>query len=65
MTLPQVGAFLAAWREREADWTVSSVDLSPEHGKAPAQGRDLPLRTTIAIEAVYVEDAGPEQGGPR
>lgn len=55
-TLPQVGKFLAAWREHEPDWTVTGVDLAPEPGKAPPQGGDLPLRATVTLEALYVDD---------
>lgn len=56
VTLPRVGALLAAWREREPGWTVEAVDLVPEPGKAPPHGGDLPLRATLVLEAMYIAD---------
>lgn len=29
ITLPQLGRLLAAWREREPEWTVTSIDATP------------------------------------
>lgn len=57
VTLPQVGGFLAAWRELEPAWTVAGVDLAqdPAH-RPPTGGGDLPLRASIALEALYVDD---------
>jgi hypothetical protein len=66
VTLPRVGALLAAWREREPDWTIAAVELNPEQGKAPPQGGDLPLRAVITLEALYIDDDDgglSEQGG--
>lgn len=64
VTLPQLGTFLAAWREREPGWTVSSLDLSPQTDKAEgkAGGRDLPLRVVIGLETLFVDRGG---GGAR
>ena len=60
VTLPKVGAFLAAWRELEGErWTVSGVDLiqDPSH-RPPAGGGEVPLRATITLETLYVDDGG-------
>jgi hypothetical protein len=64
LTLPQVGRFLAAWREREPRWTASSVDLSPEPprggagGAAARTGGDLPLRVAVTLECLFVDETG-------
>jgi hypothetical protein len=61
ITLPQLGSFLAAWRTREPDWAVASIDLSPQSqsGKErAAAGGDLPLRTVIGIECLFVDQPG-------
>jgi hypothetical protein len=60
-TLPQVGAFLEAWRTREPDWTVAGVDLSPLGSKAQSAGsvgEDLPLRAVFTLESLFVDDPG-------
>ncbi len=59
-TLPQVGTFLKAWRTREPDWTVASVDLSPLGGKVGAVGGggDLPLRAVIVLEVLFIDGTG-------
>jgi len=57
VTLPQVGGFLAAWRRLEPAWTVAGVDLIQDHAhRAPPGGGDLPLRASIALEALYVDE---------
>jgi hypothetical protein len=62
VTLPQLGAFLAAWRSREPHWTVSSLDLAPLGGTAKeSPGGDLPLRAVIGLETLFVDR--PEQAG--
>jgi hypothetical protein len=59
LTLPQLGAFLAAWREREPRWTVARVDLSPvprkdEGGLGADAGGDLPVRAVLGLECLTV-----------
>lgn len=60
LTLPQLGAFLDAWRTAEPDWNVSSIDLSPAApGGAPpgaSTGGDLPLRSVLTLESVSIEE---------
>ncbi len=57
VTLPQVGGFLAAWRGLEPAWTVAGVDLTQDNAhRPPAGGGDLPLRASIALEALYVDE---------
>lgn len=59
ITLPQLGAFLHAWRSREPYWIVASIDVSPEpirrHDDSMA-GRDLPLRAVLVLDAVYLDE---------
>jgi hypothetical protein len=59
VTLPLVGRVLHAWREAHPDWTISSIDLTPEPtGRRELDpGSDLPLRTVIAVEALFVDSA--------
>lgn len=65
VTLPQLGAFLQAWREREPQWTVSNLDLAPQGGQAKAEstGRDLPLRVVIGMETLFVDRPEPAAAG--
>jgi hypothetical protein len=65
VTLPQVGAFLQAWRAAEPAWIVSSVDLTPLNTPAPIPGSDLPLRCVIGLEAVYSEEPVNKAGAAR
>lgn len=57
VSLPQLGRFLSAWRDRAPQWTPVRIDLEPrQDGKAQAApGSDLPLRVTIAIECITVQ----------
>jgi hypothetical protein len=60
VTLPQLGNFLEAWRSREPEWGVASIDLSPQSGRegAAGGGGDLPLRAVIGVEGVFVDQSG-------
>jgi hypothetical protein len=62
LTLPQLGGFLAAWHSREPQWTVSSIELSPQPGNqaqsAAAPGGDLPLRAVLGLETLFVDQGG-------
>jgi len=66
LTLPQVGAFLAAWRG--ADYTVSSIELSPlertPQASAASPGADLPLRAVITLEGLFRDLPNPA-GAPK
>ncbi|HYE02315.1 MAG TPA: hypothetical protein VD963_03665, partial [Phycisphaerales bacterium] len=59
VTLPQVGLFLAAWREREPDWTVVSIDLRPLPTAAAPPGGDLPLQAVLRLESISLEARSP------
>lgn len=62
LSLPQVGAFLDAWRGEEPDWVVAGIDLSPASGRdAGSIGSDLPLRVSLTIEGLFKKSFG----GPR
>lgn len=63
IALPQVGKFLAEWRTQEPDWSVASVDLSPDGGKVVPTGGDLPLRAVVVIETVTPADASQTRTG--
>lgn len=58
VTLPQVGAFLDAWRTNEPAWTPVSIDITPASGKAPEAGGDRPLRVVISVESVVAQHEG-------
>lgn len=68
ISLPQLGRFLAAWREREPSWTVTSIDATPiTHGeRMPADknatpvapGGDLPARVIVTVEKLSVHRTG-------
>lgn len=60
LTLPDVGRFLDAFRQRETDWTITSVRIEPERTvasvpKGSAPPRDLPLVVALSLESLYVE----------
>lgn len=60
LTLPEVGRFLDAFRQREPDWTITSVRIEPERlAKTPPNSssmpRDLPLVVALSVESLYVE----------
>lgn len=61
VTLPEVGRFLEAWRRAQPDWTIVSVDLSPQQRANVRPGRDLPLRAVITIEAMFMPAATRQQ----
>jgi hypothetical protein len=64
ITLPQVGAFLATWRDREPAWTVTAVELTPEAlvtGSARGSigtGTDMALRAAITLEEISFQTTG-------
>lgn len=58
-TLPQVGAFLSAWRTAEPDWIIASIELSPASGNNASPGADLPLRATITVEGATLRPSAP------
>lgn len=47
------------------DWTITSIDITPEpigrKDSSPA-GTDLPLRTVITLETLYVGNSAPASG---
>ncbi len=49
LTLPQFGAFLQSWRQREPSWTVASIDQRFRHCRARhARGRPAAPGSTLA-----------------
>ncbi|MBL8764394.1 MAG: hypothetical protein JNM07_09015 [Phycisphaerae bacterium] len=59
LTLPQMGAFLDAWRTRQAEWTPVAIDLAPISGERTRPGADLPLRAQLVLEVVYLDEKEP------
>ncbi|MCL4743435.1 MAG: hypothetical protein KJZ54_14660 [Phycisphaerales bacterium] len=57
VTLPEVGRFLAAWREAEPGWTVTAADLTPESSRTAPPGADRPLRAVLTVEALFASGA--------
>lgn len=57
ITLPQLGAFLEAWRTGEPGWTVAGIEVSPEGARDAAPGTDLPLRAVLTLDAVYLDES--------
>lgn len=64
VTLPQLGAFCATWRERQPGWSIAALDVGPETGNANARsqiaatGGDLPLRAVLTLESISLERSG-------
>lgn len=58
MRLPELGAFLNAWRTAEPSWTISSIEVTPDPGAGVTPGADLPLRINLTIESISSEDSG-------
>jgi hypothetical protein len=56
LTLPQLGRFLTTWRERSPQWTPSRIDIEPRREKDVQPGADLPLRVTVGLESVTVQN---------
>ncbi len=52
LTLPQFGAFLQSWRQREPSWTVASIELSPDTAAPVTPGADLQLRAVLSLESL-------------
>lgn len=69
LTVPELGAFLGAWRSRQQVWSVARIELSAitparEGGNNRTQGQ---YRATVTVNASYVDDApssGPKQATP-
>ncbi len=57
VTLPQLGAFLSAWRRAEPGWNVATIEVAPDGGSTTAPGADLPLRVSLTIESVTADTA--------
>ncbi len=56
LTLPALGRVLDTWRAAEPAWAISAIDLAAvQAAKAPAPGEDrqLRLRATLTLEAVF------------
>jgi len=56
--LPELGAFLEAWRTASPGWVVALIDVSPDAAATTTPGADLPLRVNLTLESLAAEDAG-------
>lgn len=61
LTIPELGAFLAAWRSSQQVWSVSRIDLGAMsqgvgQNNAKASGN---YRATITVTATYLDDQTP------
>jgi hypothetical protein len=63
VTLPQVGAFLGAWRSEEPAWIIASIEVSPISEEASVPGGDLPLRALIGLEALRGQERSEHRAG--
>lgn len=58
LTLPSLGRVLDTWRAAEPAWAITAIDLAAvQAAKAPTPGEDrqLRLRATLTLEAVFSE----------
>lgn len=58
LTLPRLGRVLHAWRRAQPDWRTTQVQLTPLPDGVPEPGAALPLRVTMVIEALYLDQPG-------
>ncbi|MCW5775668.1 MAG: hypothetical protein KIS87_04380 [Phycisphaeraceae bacterium] len=56
VTLPELGRFLAAWRDAEPAWTVTAADLTPESSRTTPPGGDRPLRAVLTLETLFAAE---------
>lgn len=57
VTLPELGRFLAAWQRDQPAWTVTALELNPQHNAANTVGGDLQLRVVLTLETTTVREA--------
>ncbi|MFT3684281.1 MAG: hypothetical protein QM783_05035 [Phycisphaerales bacterium] len=62
LTVPELGAFLAAWRSSQQVWSVSRIDMNavPPGGGAAAGS----YRASITVSATYLDDPAPSSSTP-
>ncbi|MBL8762587.1 MAG: hypothetical protein JNL50_14930 [Phycisphaerae bacterium] len=56
LTLPTLGRILDIWRSAEPAWAITAIDLSAApvtKALAPSEDRQLRLRATLTLEAVF------------
>lgn len=59
MELPELGAFLTAWREQQALWIPSRIELTKARGGAGRGGTgvDDQYDVTLVVSAVYLDES--------
>ncbi len=58
LTLPSLGRVLDTWRAAEPAWAITAIDLAAVQAAkplAPGEDRQLRLRATLTLEAVFSE----------
>jgi hypothetical protein len=58
LTVPELGAFLAAWRSSQQVWSVSRIDLNAAPAAAGGGGAGN-YRASIIVSATYLDDLSP------
>lgn len=69
LTVPELGAYLAAWRSRQQVWSVARIELNAitparDGSSSHSQGQ---YRVSVTVSASYVDEApssGPKQTTP-
>jgi hypothetical protein len=61
LTLPELGTFIAAWRDREPAWSITSLEMAPLANARAIQkpGADLPIRAVLILETLRFENQTP------
>jgi hypothetical protein len=61
LTLPELGTFIAAWRDREPAWSITSLEMAPLANARAIQkpGADLPIRAVLMLETLRFENQTP------
>jgi len=68
LTLPALGRVLDTWRAAEPAWAITAIDLAAVQAAKPlAAGgdRQLRLRATLTLEAVFSDTNAGAEGGTR
>ena len=59
LTVPELGAFLGAWRSRQQIWSIARIELNaltPTRDGNAARGQGQ-YKASITVSASYIDDA--------
>ncbi len=68
LTLPTLGRVLDTWRAAEPAWAITAIDLAAVQAAkplAPGEDRQLRLRATLTLDAVFSDTSVDVQSGAR